>query len=241
MKKIVVLLLFIALYLKPCYSQNISSDSSATNQKMKVKIGFYVMPTYSFNSGKKVVPRFYDGSDCNCGHSFSNTKETGNMGYVIGVEVESKKISKTISISGGISFATYNYSGTATETFYHFFVIADVDEPRLIKYSYTDYFVQLPVLVHYELLTTKASRLHALLGVSGEFFLNESNSGGVNHYGDDEFNGNNTSFLLATTGIDYFYGKKTLLNVGFRFSTQLNKTPLGRRLGYAGVKAGVFF
>jgi hypothetical protein len=241
MKKLSLLTVFIFICFQLSYGQKTASDSLRTNPHNKIQFGFYITPTYSFNSGKKIVPHFYDGADCNCGYTYNDLKESGDIGYNIGIEVETKEIWKRIFMSFGIDVSYFQYSGTG-EAIYYSFWFPQYNGPSPIEYSYQDYFIDFPILVHYSFFRNNTKRLNIFLGPSPGLFLKERNSGWaptkVNEY---NWRNDEKAAAFIITGIDCFFGKKTLLNLGFRITSQLATTPKGRRLTSAGIKVGILF
>lgn len=245
MKTLFLLTAFIFIWFQFSNGQQIVSDSSKKNPPDKVRFGIYITPSFSFNIGEKIVPSFHDGADCNCGYSYSDQKESGKIGYNVGFEIETKKISKKIFISTGLYLEYFNYTGTAIGTSYFFWSNPQVGEPHLINYSYKDYFINLPVLVHRLFFINNTNRFNMFIGPAMGFFLNEINSGNanINEYnwtGIGKGNGGGIA-VFGITGIDYFIGKENLLNLGLRFTSQLNTTPQGRRLASLGIKTGIYF
>jgi hypothetical protein len=241
MNKIILLQAFFAFYFQYSFAQSMSVDSLSTNQNDKVHVGIYIMPTFSFNIGKKIVPIFYDVADCNCSVSHYDLKETGNIGYNIGFEVETKKILKKISFSFGMDLEFFRYSGTAEEISQTFWYPYQQYGPVKIEYFYQDYFINVPILVHRLIFINNAKRLKILFGASVGAFLKEKNSSwrSANEYNWFGDKSKSTEFVIA--GIDYFLANKLLLNFGLRFTSQINTTPEGRRFASTGLKVGIFF
>ncbi len=127
------------------------------------------------------------------------------------------------------------------EKYNYFFSGHTSIENRIINYAYIDYFINLPVLVHLELANRKTEKLNVYLGASEGKNINESNSGAINTEANNEFKKNGAWVVFAITGIDYFTGNKKLFNIGFRFTKQINHTPLGRMFASVGIKVGIYF
>ena len=243
MKKVFLLKIFFIFCFRFSLGQSVSVDSVSINQNNKWHVGVYFMPTYGYNIGKKVYPEpFSINSDQTNFSDFQSLKEKKGIGYNVGFEIESKKVLKKLSLSLGLNLENFSYTGKGEVTNYDYMYLPpQVSGPFPITYSYKDNFINLPILCHYLLFINKTNRLNVLLGGSGSYFYRETNSG----YEGNEFeywHGKDyylTVFGIA--GIDYFYGKKFLLNLGFRISSQITTTPNDRRLASIGIKVGLFY
>lgn len=241
MKKIILLQIFFAFCFQYAFCQDTTVISSV-NQQKKVRFGVYAMPTFSLNIGKKIVPKFYDSADCSCAYFFENLKETVNIGFSFGLEVEIKKFTKRLSLSTGINLDLFYYSGTGNEIFHSFWTTPpSFSDPYKIDYSYKDYFLVFPFTLHHSLFNGEPSKMDVVFGVSGAIFLGESIIKAIDQRSLLEFEKSFQSAIFGNTGIDYFFGKRRLWNLGSRITSQLTSTPEGRRLASAGIKAGIFF
>ena len=237
--------LFLSLFIL-CFlfssGQNSSVDSVSIRHDNKWHVQVYFMLTNSFNIGHKIYPYLYDNNTFGV-YSYKDFKESSGIGYNIGFEIESKKILKKLSLGFGLYLERFYYTGTTQRRWWNNWPPAYVSDPALVTYFYKDYYINLPVLCHYILFNKKSNRLNALLGASVAYFLSEYNSRThfENEYIDVWGVKKNRFTSSGIAGIDYYFGKKLLFNLGLRFSAQLIKTPTDRRLASIGIKAGFSF
>lgn len=262
MRKILVpLFCLFALLQTKLFSQEVGPSSSSPDSSFGKEntwhFEFYFSPTISFNLGNKKNPPGYNASEIVFGgdysESYSNTKEYGGFGYCLGIETKARFYRTNFFIGTGISFELFHYTGTTTVTSYYNSHLQYPPPPTVIKkfqqdYSYTDMFIDIPLIIYYSISERRSNRLNVLSGVSGGRFLSENNTGYTNYseyynYQDKTQGEKYTFTLFGIVGLEYNIkvSKTTSLTIEPLFTCQINNSPTGRRFASAGIKFGILF
>jgi len=209
------------------FGQDVKVDSTVQVETQKVRFGFYIASTYSYNNGDQQHPH-YPGKGYSIYNTYDNCHETGESGFVLGFEIETKDVEKNVTFCTGIFIERFHYSGTC-ETTIHNYGNTTAGPPS--QYYYANDYLNLPGLLRYSIKHSK-NRYCIQFGASVNYFIGEQSP-------TYEF----TSEKLGTSligGFDFFTGKKSNIVLGLRGCTQLNSTPSGRRMASVGLKFGVY-
>ncbi|MBI4945713.1 MAG: hypothetical protein HY840_04850 [Bacteroidetes bacterium] len=219
---------------------NLDTSLAKGSKENRWRVGFYFSPTASFNLGEKIFPFNYDPADCNCYKTFDKIKEQPRVGYKLGFQIQSKKISRKLFINIGLNAEVFHYMGTTTITHY------ENKYPYTTRsyssdYVYLDLFLHLPVKMNYQIYLKKNRLLNFNVGISGSTFFRENGNSEYDAFPPHYIKHNWALFGIMGIDILKYTKRKHILQCGPEFNCEINQSPLGRRFASAGIKFGILF